>query len=134
MTTLSVSENIRALLLSDGVVTPMYINKEPADPIECLTIYDTGGDPSNPKYILDYPTIQIRSRAADYDTCFQNIQECFEFLNGRPSETVNTTRFTGIMATTGLLSLGQDSNQKYLYTTNFRLFVENATSGHRLPL
>lgn len=125
--------DIRAILVDDdSVTTPIYVGKEPASPDECITIYNTGGDQPNPKFLLDMATIQVRSRANSYATAYNNLLEVFELLQGRAAVTKNTTRYTGIMASTSILEIGQDDNERYIHVCNFKLFVEPASnSQHR---
>lgn len=62
-------------LVLDGFVfgpTPagdwhVYIGKQPTAPDRCITIYDSGGKPNNPRWLLDFPSIQIRVRGGQND-------------------------------------------------------------------
>lgn len=125
--------DIRATLISDGVTTPIYIGSEPTTPDECITLYNTaGGENPSPKFLLDFPGLQIRARANDYVTAYTNILECFDLLLGRPAFTKNTTRYTGIIALTGIFDMGTDENDRRLLACNLKLYVEPASvSQHR---
>jgi hypothetical protein len=135
MATNAPSLDVKAMLVASGVTTAIYVSKEPTftgTPI--LTIYDTGGEAPSPKFILDFPSIQIRSKAKTYVVAYANLLQCVDLLNGRTPETKNTTRYTGILATTGIMQIGVDENENPILVVNFKLFTENASSTYRSSL
>jgi len=123
------AKDIRATLVTDGVTTPIYISSEPANPDVVITIYNYQGDAPNPKFLLDFPQLQVRSRANDYETAYNNLLEVYDLLIGRPAFTVSTTRYTGILANTNIFEIGRDDNERRILAANFRLFVEPASDG-----
>lgn len=124
------AKDIRDTLVNDdGVTTPIYIGSEPASPDDVITIYNTGGDAPSPKHLLDYPTLQVRSRANTYVDAYDNLLEVFDFLLGRSAFTKNTTVYTGIVATTSIFEVGSDDNERRILAANFKLFVEPAYSS-----
>ena len=116
--------DVREKLISDGVVTPIFISKEPADPFDCITLHNLSSSAPNPKYLLDNPGLQVRSRATSYYQAYHNAQEVFNYLLGCPSFTQNTTLYTGIWATTGILDIGSDENDRFIVVFTLRLTVE----------
>lgn len=114
------------LINDDSVTTPIYIGQLPVDIDECIVIYNTAGEIPSPKFLLNYPGLQVRSRANTYATAYVNIQEIFELLLGRPSFIKNTTRYTGIWAKTGVFELERDTNERVSLAFNLMLITEPA--------
>ena len=127
--------DIRETLIADGVTTSISIGMEPPTPHDVITIYNTSGEAPSPKFLLDFPGLQVRSRSTDYITGYNNLLEVFNLLIGRPAFTLNTTRYTGILAMTNIFELGEDKSARRLFACNFKLFTE-AESGtqHRKPI
>lgn len=131
----NIGKDIREVLIADGVTTPIYIASEPSTPDAVITLYNTGGEAPNPKWLLDFTGLQARSRANDYETAYDNLQDVFDLLLGRPAFTQNTTRYTGILASSGIMDIGRDDNERRILVCNFRLIVEPALSTqHRKSL
>lgn len=124
----SPAEDIRSLLVNtDGITTPIYINFEsPSSTEDNITLYDLPGEEPNPKFLLDFPRIQARSKASNFVNAYDNLLEVFDKLLGRSAVTINTTRYTGIWAVTNILQLGKNDTDRYLVAVTFRLAVEPA--------
>ena len=134
MAQLPPSYDIRDILVTvDSVSTPIYIDREPVSPDECITIYNSGSwQASNPKYLVNYPSIQIRSRANTATLAYNNLLEVFDHILGRAALTRNTTRYVGFYSETDIFELGRDDNNRALYAANFNLVTEPASvSQHR---
>jgi hypothetical protein len=65
----------------------LWIGKQPPRPDRAVTIYDAPGNAPNPRYLLDYPSVQIRVRGgqADYAVAGSKIREIRDRLLGRES-------------------------------------------------
>ena len=74
----SPSNDLSVVLNDEGVTTDIYVNFMPNTPNNCLVLYDTSYNPSNPKYLLDEPGVQIRSRATTQTTAYNNLLEAFK--------------------------------------------------------
>ncbi len=76
----------------------VFVSKEPTAPDNVVTVYDTGGFDPNPKFLLDYPTVQVRVRAnkGDYIGAYTKIIEARDALLGFPPETIGGTDYIGI--------------------------------------
>ena len=134
MARLSTAKDIVDLLLDvDSISTTIVASNEPESPDTVVTIYNTSSsDAPNPKYLIDKPSIQIRSRSKSYATAYSNLQEIFDALLGRGSFTSNTTVYTGIWANTGIFDMGQDDNSRHILAVNMRLTAEPVyDSQHR---
>lgn len=131
------SEDIKDILVTAGIGvfgTDLFIGREPTQPNDCITIYDTGGGEPNPKWLQDEVTIQIRSRAEDYQTAYTNIYNARDKLLGRPAEVVNTTNYIGFWATTDIMAIEKDKKERSILVVNFRIVREPATGDFRQSL
>jgi hypothetical protein len=124
MTQLSPANDIKDLLVADGVTTTMFVSSQPTTPDTVITLYNVAGDPPSAKFLLDSPHLDIRSRSDSSETAYANLLEVFNLLLGRASFVKNTTRYTGIWAKTSIFDLGWDENNLKLLGCNFRLAVE----------
>lgn len=116
-------QSVRTLL---GASLPVFIDKQPPEPTECLTIYATGGagphncfaDTQAGKTAGEHCSIQLRSRAADSPTAEANITAAAKKLHmysgADSSYTIKAIRQTG-----GILGIGRDENENPAYTVNF---------------
>lgn len=108
----------------------IFVAREPMTPDQAITIYDTGGLAPDPKWLLDYPSIQVRIRGSkgDYQGTFNKAKQCKDVLLGCPSLNLNGDRWVSITGLGDVISLGYDDNERPLFTTNFRLIIQPATS------
>lgn len=126
--------DIKAMLTTGGI-TRIYLGSEPRDVAKPVTvIYDTGGEAPDPKWLIDYPTFQIRSVGADYQTGYGNLLAIRDILLGRAPGTVNNTHYGGIWANTDIIFLGMDGKNNYTFVCNFRTMREPSSGGNRTGL
>jgi len=127
----SPSQDIKDMLVADTdlslvYATDLFIGKEPADPKNCVTIFDTGGAP--PQLTMAgkgedyfYPSIQIRVRNTKYTTGWTLIQNIRTSLHGRAQETWNGTLYSGIFCSSGPALLDWDENHRVRFVINFNI-------------
>ena len=128
------SVDIKDMLVSDGIGTfgtDIFIGREPDEPNNCITIYDTGGGEPNAKWREDNPTIQIRVRNSSYESGYDKIIGVRDKLLGRPPETVNTTDYIGIWASSDIIPMERDNQERSIFVTNFRIIREPSVGDHR---
>ena len=137
------AEGIKDLLVSAGVGTfaaqtgwGIFIFKEPMSPDTVVTVFDTGGLSSNPKWLLDFPSVQVRVRGAiaGYQASYTKAREVLNALIGLPSQVINGDRWVAINQIGGIIGLGFDDNGRPMWTLNFALIIEPATGTHREAL
>lgn len=65
----------------------LWLGKQPVSPDRCITIYDSIGRAPNPKWLIDFPGIQIRVRGGqqDYKVAGDKAKEVQNRLVGRES-------------------------------------------------
>lgn len=105
-----------------------------------VAIYDTPGQPPEVKYLVDYPTFQVMVRGAidDYAGAFRKAKEVKDlFLGMLPHDfSPSGDRWDGVTMLGDISFLQYDSNSRPLWTGNYRVIVERATSTltSRTPL
>ncbi len=103
----------------------LFIGKEPAEPDDCVTIFDTPGFP--PLLTLDgdggyyYPSINIRVRSKSYVTGWDLANDILLVLHGKEHETWNATLYTVIYCSSGPTLLDWDENKRVRFIINFNL-------------
>lgn len=112
----------------------IHISAMPDDrdvPNKAIAIFDTGGtENSNPKWLLDYKSIQVRvrSNSNDYTGAYAKIAEVKDVLLGLEAQTVSGDRWDGVTAIGDITYIGRDKNDRPELVMNFRLIIEPAAS------
>jgi len=127
----SPSTDIRDMLVADATLgltfaTNLFIGKEPANPENCVTIFDT---PGFPPYLglagevgYEYPSIQIRVRNRGYINGWNLIEKIKNSLHGRAQDTLcSPTVYTIIYCSSGPALLDWDDNGNVRLIVNFNL-------------
>ena len=105
--------------------TDLFIGKEPSEPDNCVTIYDTPGMPpglgldKDDKY--QYPSIQVRVRNNSYVTGWNLANDIMDALHGRAHETWNSTYYMLISCSSGPALLDWDDHNRARFIINFEL-------------
>lgn len=139
-------EDLSTILANEGIGVEgassgwgLFIDKEPDSPDSAITLYHVGGQP-NPKFLLDENMlVQVRVRGDKSDTpgALSKIEEIQKKIVGRPPEVINGNQYVGFWVSTGVLSLGEDDNNRPRYVINFRITREPSVDSpvdHRTPL
>lgn len=138
MSTTLPSEDARSLLIAAGVVssTPtadwaVHIGREPKTPNKVVTIYDTGGRAPNPKWLLDYPNIQVKVRGAPngYAEARLKAIRIKDELLGITSLDVNGNRWVSVTMAGDITLIGYDENERPMFAINFRLIIQPSASA-----
>lgn len=97
-----------------------------AQPDRVMMISDTGGEPSNPKFLLDFPTLQIlvRGNASGYLEAWAECKAVKDIMLGFSSASVNGDRWVAVNLISDIAFIGRDDNQRPQFTVNFQLIVE----------
>ncbi len=109
----------------------LFIGKEPSDPANCLTLFDTGGGEQNAKLALDDTDLQIRVRDVNYLDGYAKLNSVKLLLEGKESFVVNANKYIGIWATSNIAFMKRDENDRSIFTANFRLTREPSETGNR---
>lgn len=128
----------------DTTAWSTYIGRLPVNtPDAAIALIRSGGLPDNPKWGIDYPSVQVivRGNANASDAAYDKIKAVKDSLLGResgnlPAVTGITTPeyVTSITLSGNILPLGYDGSQRSLFSVNFRLIVQPVTLGNRTAL
>lgn len=108
----------------------IHVSREPINPDDVITLYDTGGDaPVAISDELRSRTIQVRIRtvAAGYVAAMAKHQQIFELLaqpaiedTADPIErNIGAHRYTGIWLVGEITPIGRDENDRHLIVANY---------------
>lgn len=134
----NIAEGAKDLLVSAGVGVfaadtgwGIYISKQPDAPNSVITLFNTSGRPPNPKWLLDYPSLNARVRGdkGDYVGAEVKAREVKDVLLGLDSQDINGDRWVSVTMPGDLAFIGYDENERPLISLNFRLIIEPAVSG-----
>lgn len=135
---------VEALLVktaNDDSYTPadwmLKVGKKVADPDKTVTMYDTGGQTPNPKWAVDFPTIQALVTGAPngYGDAWTKAREVRDALLGK--ESFNVTggdRWVSITCPGDVGFIGYDDKQRPMLSVNFRIIIEPIAVGNREAL
>lgn len=103
------------------------VGVEPADPIEVVTLYDTGGEPPDTVELdLLRPTFQVRTRTLTYAAGWIK-QEQIRDLLILPGRIVTAdSAFVEIDMVSDIAAIGRDENSRFLMTANYRAIRERS--------
>lgn len=110
--------------LSLAYKTNLFIGREPSQPINCVTIYDTPGfspDLNLSTQGYERPSIQIRVRNKTYIDAMSIAEEIKNALHGQAQTTVNGTLYSVIYCSSGPALLDFDDNGNAHIILNFNL-------------
>ena len=112
------------------------IGKLVSSPHTAIGIMQSGGLPPNPRYLLDYPSVQIMVRGAanDYQGGLAKAQAVKDRLLGIPSQTLNSDRWVACNMLGDIINLGFDENNCPMFALNFQLIIEPASGTNRVAL
>ena len=124
------SEEIKDMLVAESYLGftfggDLFIGREPAEPHDCVTIYDTPSFP--PDLTLDSgesyyrSSVQVRVRDRSYVEAMSIARNIMTSLHGRAQETWSGTLYTVIRATGEPALLAWDDNNRAIVIINFNL-------------
>lgn len=131
-------------ILADFVSLPngwtKYIGNLPGEPNQVVAFMDAGGPPSNPRWLLDFPTVQVmvRGEKDSYGEAYAQLRAVRDKLLGVLSqdvvETDGTHRLVAITELTNIMTLGNDANDRPMLSWNCRTIWEPPSGDNREPL
>ncbi len=131
------------LLVTAGVGTfgatsgwAIFIGKQPTAPHTVVTVYNSGGTNPNPKFLLDFPSLQVRVRGAPggYVAAQSKAVEVKDALLGLVSQDINGDRWDSVTMAGDITPLGYDQQNRPMFSLNFNLIIEPATGTNRIAL
>lgn len=117
----------------------LWVSKQPDKPDKCITLYDSGGLSPNPRWLIDYPSVQIRVRGGPNsgDETWLKAKEIRDLLLGKTSYTAaNSDRIVHVNGLGDVALTGYDDKVRAEYVFNLQLIIEPAPQAgdNREPL
>lgn len=107
-------------------------------PDEQVICVDGPGQPPDPKWLLEYPFVQVlvRGMKDGYQAAYQKARDVYDMLLGIPTLSGSWGRIDGITAPGTPSFIGLDQLNRPIFSANYKLFFEPATSAltNREPL
>jgi len=134
------SQGIKDLLTAHVAISlwAIEISQLPDAPDRVIMISDTGGIEPNPKWQLDFPTVQvmIRGNVSGYLDTWREAKAVKDILLGINAQVINLDRWDGITMNGDLAFIGRDETLRPLFTLNFAIILEpqDVALSNRLAL
>lgn len=133
------SRHISDLLIAGGFVAGganptdwnVWIGSQPISKDRAISIYDASALAPNPKWLLDYPAVQVKCRGSenDYEAAYNKLSEVKDLLLGVPSYTANNgDRIVMIVGIGDIAFVGRDANRRPEFVTNYRVTIQPAVT------
>ena len=115
------------------------IGAMPSKPDKVIMISDTGGQDPNPKWLLDFPTLQvmIRGIASGYLVTAREAKAVKDLILGIAAFTTSEgDRWVSATMNGDLGFIGRDEDMRPMFSVNFALIIEPQTvaNSNRLAL
>lgn len=136
----SVANDLAQYLADNGVGAKggdaqwgIHVSREPANPDDVITLYDTGGDdPVAISVDLRARSIQVRVRTVDYLAGMDKHQEIYELLaqpaieeTATPIErNIGTHKVLGVWLRGEVTAIGRDELDRFLITANYDVHLQ----------
>lgn len=125
-----------------SLITPdanwlIVVGKQIATPDRLVAFFDTGGLTPNPKWAVDYVTIQALVRGApnSYKEAWVKAREIRDQLLGLESHMATSEdRWVSVTCMGDVGHIGYDDRERPLFSVNFRIIIEPAILGNREAL
>ncbi len=136
-------DGIRDLLVTAGVGTfgatsgwGIFIGSQPTSPDTSITIREYIADLPMPKFLIDFPAVQVMIRGAPggYQAAKAKARDVLNELHSIPSLDLNGDRWNSIRALSGPGYLGSDDNNRPKFSINFTLIIEPSSGTYRESL
>ncbi len=110
----------------------------PDKPDKIININDTGGRNPSPKWLLDFPNIQVlvRGETNGYLDTFREAKAVKDLLLGVTSQDINLDRWVSVTQNGDLMFIGRDESDRPIFSMNFALIIEpqSVANSNRLAL
>jgi len=114
------------------------IGRMPSTPDQVILIMDTGGLTPNPKWLLDFPSVQVvvRGKVGGYLNTFNEAKAVKDILLGAPSQNLQGDRWVAVNMAGDMGFIGPDENERPTFSMNFALIIEpqSVPNSNRLAL
>lgn len=99
------------------------VSREPQNPANVITIYDTGGEIDTDEQNVLYPTFQIRVRASTYLESYNKHRDIQKWLalNGFTSDTI---RYVSFKVISSIMQIDVNDNNQPILVANYSAVVD----------
>lgn len=106
---------------------------------QVICMMDTGGENPNPRWQVDFVTIQaiVRGKVNSYGSAWTKAREVRDKLLGLDSQNMSGSndRWVSVICKGDVMSIGNDTKNRPLLSVNFRIIIEPAAmEPNREPL
>jgi len=117
--------------LTKGV--DLFTSVEPTTPDNCVTLYDSPGNSTSPKFPIEMIGLQVRSRGDTYKNAYQLCHDIKILLEGlREDLVLNGSRYFGFYVTTQPTHMIRDKSERHMFTMNIQVQRNPADVGNRV--
>lgn len=109
---------------------PIFISKMPAEPDNCIALFDSGGQNPDPKWLINYPQLTIMVRGKSWQDVYPKINNIRSRLTGLDSQDVNGDRWVSLNQLGDIVNAGHDEKDRALLTATFRFIIEPASDSY----
>lgn len=137
----SPADNIKNLLRALGIETTGWVirvGRFPTSPDRVLVVADSGGGNAEPSLLIDYPTVQLRTRGdaggTSYPDAYAKLESARTVLLGIPEAPAQYPELVSVTQRGHISWLGYDDSDRPMFSLNLQLIVEPAPTvgGHRV--
>lgn len=125
-----VSDDVRMMLEAESELglafrSNLFIGREPIEPKECVTLFDTYGsrlvtlDGHEEHY--QFASVQVRIRSLSYPTGMDLANRITAYLHGRAGEEWGEAFYTSVLCSSGPFLLEWDAGDRAVIVVNFDL-------------
>lgn len=109
------------------------VGKLPDIPDQSVACVDTGGLSPFPSIALNFPSVQVlvRGKPGDYVGAHDKGRAAIDAVLGKGVTTVGGDEWQGITEIGDLAFIGYDEKNRPIFSANFQIHVEPATTGLR---
>jgi len=114
----------------------ILISKLPDRPNNCIALFDGGGLAPDPKWLLDFPDVNILIRAARYEAAYFKAKQVQDALLGVDSQDLLGDRLVSVTQIGNTSFVGRDDKDRPTFSITLRLIIEPGASAltNREPL
>lgn len=116
----------------------IYIGKLVEIPDDTISIFGSPGGTPNPRWLLDYPGVQVivRGNENGYVNARAKAQKIKDLLLGLPTQVIGGDHWLVVTMPGDIAPMGMDVKRRPMFSLNFKLIIEPAvTAGtNREPL
>lgn len=109
-----------------GGTWPAFVGGFQSEPAEQISVVDTPGQTPNPKWLVDFPTIQVmvRGTVGGYAAAWTKAEAIKNKLLGTDPINHSSSRWDGVTGLGDIMFLRNDENNRPLIAVNFRIIRE----------